>query len=104
MIGRFGFLKTSLSPSFESTISCSLNSARYFSTGSSTESFPSSTSIMIAMAVIGLVIEAIRNRASIGIANFCSRFRLPTASASTIPSREPIAKVAPAIVLLSTYF
>ena len=43
------------------------NSGRYFSTGSSSLTFPSSTSIISAVAVIGLDCEAIQNSASVAI-------------------------------------
>ena len=57
-----------------------LNSGRYFSTGSSTESLPSSWSIMTAVAVIGLVIEAIQKMASGRIGLSAAMSALPIAS------------------------
>ena len=56
------------------------SSGRYFDAGSSTESLPSSCSIMIATAVIGLVIDAIQNTASVVIGSFRSTSARPWAS------------------------
>src|SRR5665213_114800 len=62
------------------------SSGMYLPTGSSTESFPSSCNIMIAVAVIGLVIEAIQNIASVFIGSFLPTSAMPCASsASTLP-------------------
>ena len=50
-----------------------LNSGKYFSTGSSTESLPSSCNIMMAVAVIGFVMEAIQNISSVRSAFFVAK-------------------------------
>ena len=64
VIGCAGFLRTMTFPSFSATTIWPLNSGRYVSTGSSSFTFPSSTSIIRAVAVIGLFMEAIQNRLS----------------------------------------
>ena len=56
-----------------------LNSGRYFPTGSSTDSFPSSCKIITAVAVIGFVIEAIQNSVLGAIGRFVSMSASPTA-------------------------
>ncbi len=80
VIGRLGFLRVSVSAVLESKSICPLNSGRCFSTGSSSDSFPSSTNSMIPIAVIGLVIDMMRKMASLGIGCAESRRWLPTAS------------------------
>ncbi len=64
VIGRGGFLSVTESSDRVATIIRPTNSGRCFSTGSSIASFPSSASIMTAIAVIGLVIEAMRKSVS----------------------------------------
>ena len=83
-----------------SAVLSSLNSGRYFSTGSSTESLPSSWSIRTAVAVMGLVIEAIQKIVSGRIGLFSAMSALPIASRWTIPSGVATS-VAPAISWLS---
>lgn len=62
--------------------------------------FPSSCRIMMPTAVIGLVIDAIRNSASFGIGCLVSIFWRPTASSDARPSFEPTAVTAPGDHLL----
>ena len=56
------------------------NRGRYFDTGSSTPTFPSSTSIITAVEVIGLVIDAMRKMESFCIARSRATSCLPNAS------------------------
>ena len=102
MIGRDGFLSVMVSPDCSATSIWPRNSGRCFSTGSSTASFPSSTSIMMPMAVIGLVIEAIRKRVSDRIGRSFSTSRRPMASRLTTPSGLPTRVTIPATSFLST--
>ena len=67
VIGCLGFRSSTWSLSCSAMNICPLNSGRYFSTGSSTFTLPSSTSIISAVAVIGLDCEAIQNRLSVCI-------------------------------------
>ncbi len=64
VIGWAGFFRTSRPSSFSATTIWPRNSGRYFSTGSSSRTLPSSTSIISAEAVIGFDIEAIQKRSS----------------------------------------
>jgi hypothetical protein len=59
------------------------SSGNHRSTGSSSAIRPSSTSIMTATAVTGLVTEATRNRASRGIGSAPVRSRTPATATST---------------------
>ena len=63
VIGCFGLLSSTCSLSCSTASHWPLNSGRYFSTGSSSFTLPSSTSIIKAVAVIGLDCEAIQNTA-----------------------------------------
>ena len=65
-------------------------------------SFPSSTSIMSAIEVIGLVIEAIQNMASFAIGVCVLRSLTPTVSRLFTPSLPTTSVTAPAIVWSST--
>ena len=67
VIGCCGFLSSMWLPSRYTASHWPLNSGRYFSTGSSRFTLPSSTSIISAVAVIGLDCEAIQNSASAAI-------------------------------------
>ena len=67
-----GFFSTALPFSSPALSICPLNSGKYFSTASSTFTLPSSTSIIRAVAVIGLVIEAIQKRLSVRIGFFAA--------------------------------
>ena len=98
VIGRDGFLSVNESPSRDAISSCPLNSGRCFSTGSSTDSFPSSCKIMIPIAVIGLVIDAMRKTASFGIGCRVSIRDKPTPSKCAMPSFEPTHVTAPAMI------
>ena len=86
------------------SVSCSafthwpLNSGRYFSTGSSTLTLPSSTSIIKAVAVIGLDWEAIQNSASVRIGFFAAMSMYPTASRLSTRSGDATSVTAPASV------
>ena len=79
-----------------------LNSGRYFSTGSSTFTLPSSTRIIRAVAVIGLDCEAIQNRASVVIGRLAAMSARPTASRLRTLSLSATAVTAPASEWLST--
>jgi hypothetical protein len=68
-IGCCGFFSTVTSSSWYAMTFWPLNSGRYFSTGSSMLTLPSSTSIMSAVPVIGLVCDAIQNIVS-GVIGF----------------------------------
>ena len=78
------------------------NSGRCFSTGSSTESLPSSWSIRTAVAVIGLVIEAIQKIVSGRIGLPAAMSALPVASRWTTRSGVATRVTAPATSLSST--
>ena len=73
VMGWDAFLSTTRSRLFFSTTIWPWNSGRYFSTGSSSRNFPASTSIMSAVAVIGLDIEAIQKIASVCIGTLAPR-------------------------------
>lgn len=65
-----------------------LNAGMNFDTGSVSSSFPSSYSIMSAMLVTGLVIDAMRNIVSVRIGVFAATSWNPEACTSTtLPSR-----------------
>ena len=72
VIGCAGFFSTSRPSPFSATTIWPRNSGRYFSTGSSSRTFPSSTSIIRAVAVIGFDIEAIQKRSSTFIGLFAA--------------------------------
>src|SRR5690348_16145346 len=68
-------------------MTCKLSKpARYFDTGSSSLSLPSSTSIMMATDVTGLVIEAMLKIAFVGIAMLCATSSLPAAPSKSTAS------------------
>ena len=64
VIGRAGGLRSICCLSASTASICPLKSGRYFSTGSSRRTLPSSTSIISAVAVMGFEIEAIQTRLS----------------------------------------
>ncbi len=78
------------------------SSGRYFDTGSSTESLPSSWSIKMAVAVTGLVIEAIQKRLSGRIGVLAATSASPTLSRLRTLSLSATSVTAPAMVWFST--
>ncbi len=77
-------------------LSCA-NSGMCFSTGSSTDSLPSSWSINTAVAVIGLVIDAIQKMVSGRMGRSLAMSAFPVASRCTIRSGVATSVTAPAI-------
>jgi len=75
---------------------------RYFSTASSTFTFPSSTSIISAVAVIGFVCEAIQKSVSGRMGWFAAMSAKPTASRQSTWSLEATSVTAPARTWRST--
>ena len=96
MIGRLAGTVSSSGPSILRSTRRFANSGSRRSTDSFTSSLPSSTSIMAAAAVIGLVIEAMRKIVSWAIGGPSSAIA-PTAIA-TPSSRSPTRPTAPLTV------
>ena len=95
-MGWLGFRSSWCSPSFSATTICPRNSGRYFPTASSSAILPSSTSIITAVAVMGLDCEAIQNIESVLIA-FCPAISAkPTASTASTLSLPTTSATAPA--------
>ena len=102
VIGWRGLFKSSWSWSRSTASICPWNSGRYFSTGSSTFTLPSSTRIISAAAVIGLDIEAIQKRLSVCIGLWAATSAKPTASRLRTLSFDATSVTAPASVCRST--
>ena len=80
----------------------SRNSGRYFSTGSSKLSLPSSTSMATAVADIGLVIEAIQKKSLVSILRLLARSLCPIADRCRMRSFVATSMTAPEISPWST--
>ena len=74
----------------------------YFDTGSASDSLPSSTSIMAATVVMGLVIDAMRKIVSLVIGALASLSRKPNDSNITILPLRAISTTAPGSSLFFT--
>src|SRR5579863_3950404 len=102
VIGCTGFFSSSCVSSFSASTHRFLNSGRYFSTGSSTFTLPSSTSIIKAAAVIGFDCEAIQNIESGCIGFFASTSEYPAQLTARIAFDDATSVTAPASEWLST--
>jgi len=102
VMGCAGFRSRAWLSSCSTVTSRPLNSGRYFSTGSSRPTFPWSTSIMNAAALIDFDCEAIQNIASGRMGVFAATSIYPTASWLSTCSFEATSVTAPASAWRST--
>ena len=102
VIGRRGRFRSMWSSSRSAATQRLRNSGRNFATGSSSVTFPASTRIIKAEAVIGFDSEAIQNRQSVVIGVPAATSANPTASRSRTRSRSATNTTAPASACEST--